>query len=100
MGLAVQREVDEVRDQEDRRKDKCERHRGAVMMDVALPYLIEAGDERDGRERIEHRIDQRKRMQLRAGDVGGSVEVDQPAYESAGDSRNGDDAEDDARWCA
>ena len=67
-----------------------------MVQDAALANLAQACDQRDGGERVERGVDQRQPAQVRSGHVGGRMEVDQPADERAGRSRDADDPGDDA----
>ena len=67
-----------------------------MVQDAALANLAEAGDQRDGGQRVEHGVDHRQPAQVRSGHVGGRMEIDQPADQRAGRGRDADDPSDDA----
>src|SRR5579871_1182017 len=98
--FAVEIEVDEVGDKEDRREEEGREHRSAVLRNAAGTDKSVAEEQRDGRESVQDRVDQRERAKLGPSDVRGSVEVDEPADEGACDGADRDDGGDDCRWGA
>ena len=57
VGFAVEGEVDEVGDEEDRGEEEGCEHRGAVQRDAAGADEAVAEEQRDGRERVEDGVD-------------------------------------------
>lgn len=79
----MQGEVDEIGDQKDAREDERCKHGRTVLRNSACADKAITEEQRNGRAAIEDCIDQRQRTKLRAGDISGSVEVDEPADEGA-----------------
>ena len=94
--LAVKIEIDEVGDEEDRREEECGEHRGAVLRNAARADEAVAKEQRDGRKCVEDCVDEGKRAELGPSDIGGRVEVDEPADEGAGDGADRYDGGDDS----
>ena len=58
VSLAVEGEVGEIGDQEDRGEEKGSEHRCSVLLDAAGADEDEAGDQRDGAAGVKHGVEQ------------------------------------------
>jgi hypothetical protein len=97
VSFAVEGEVGQVRDQEDRREEERREHGGAMLRDAAGADEAVAEEQSDGRESVEDGVDEGQGTEVGSADIRWSVEVDEPADEGAGDHADGDDGGDHCR---
>ena len=96
--VAVEGVIGDVGDEEKGGKDKRREHGRPVLADAPGTDEAETGDEGDGREGVEEGVECRKEEQMGARNIGGRMIIDEPAEEEAGDSADGDNGGDDAKW--
>jgi hypothetical protein len=95
--VAVEGVIGDIGDEKKGRKNKCREHGCSVLADALCPDEVEAGDEGDGREGVEERVECRKEEQMGPCNVGRRMIIDEPAEEKAGPGADADNGGDDAK---
>ena len=95
--IAMEGVVRDVADEEKGGKNKCREHGRPVLADAPRADEVETGDEGDGREGVEERVECRKEEQMGACNICRRMIIDEPAEEKAGPSADGDNGGDDAK---
>src|SRR6185312_3070653 len=98
--IAVQHVVGDVGNEKRARSDERAEHAVAVRRNVAASNEAESCKQKDRADRIENRVERRKKREMRTGDVGWRMEVDDPRQKRRRERADADDAPDNGSWCA